>query len=64
MAELANGIDVKASTITGWENGNIKNIKSENLLKACLYLEVSPYWIMFGIASTHSFSKKYIATVS
>jgi DNA-binding Xre family transcriptional regulator len=42
-SELAAGADVTPATITGWENGSIKTIKSENLLKACLYLNVSPY---------------------
>lgn len=41
-------IGVSGATITEWENGNIKTLSAENLLRACKLMNLSPYWVLFG----------------
>lgn len=34
--------------MTEWENGEIKKIDGENLLKVCDVLDITPYWLLCG----------------
>jgi transcriptional regulator with XRE-family HTH domain len=47
--DLAEASGVSGATVTEWENGNIKRLDAENLLRSCQALGVSPYWLMFGV---------------
>lgn len=47
-SELAKQARVSAPTVTDWENGQIKKIDGENLLRVCSALSVSPTWLILG----------------
>jgi transcriptional regulator with XRE-family HTH domain len=46
--ELAKEIGVSNATVSDWENGVIKKMETENLLKICEFLKVSQMWLQFG----------------
>lgn len=48
QSELAKAVGVSNATVSDWENGVIKNLEAENLLKICDFLSISPNWLQFG----------------
>lgn len=49
--KLAQEVGVSNPTVTDWENGDIKKLEGENLLKICDVLHVRPRWLQFGEGS-------------
>jgi transcriptional regulator with XRE-family HTH domain len=49
ISNFGDGSTVCRAAISQWENGVTKYITAGNLLKAALALDVSPYWLQFGI---------------
>ena len=47
-AEFARRVGVSGATVTDWENGVIKTIGGQRLLKAAEVLKVSPEWLLSG----------------
>lgn len=47
-AEFSRRVGVSGPTVTDWENGVIKTLAGENLLKAAAVLEVTPEWLLTG----------------
>ncbi len=45
---LAGAVGVSRPAISQWEGGETKDIKPENLLRACHFLMVRPEWLVFG----------------
>ncbi len=47
-AEFARLVGVSGPTVTDWENGVIKTLAGENLLKVSAVLECTPEWLLTG----------------
>jgi transcriptional regulator with XRE-family HTH domain len=47
-AEFSRRVGVSGATVTDWENGVIKTLAGENLVKAASVLHVSPEWLLKG----------------
>lgn len=47
-SELARAVAVAPSSVTMWENGQVKMIEGENLMRVCAVLGVSARWLMSG----------------
>ncbi len=47
-SEFAHRVGVSAATVTDWENGNIKKLEAENLLKISVVLGIEPADIIYG----------------
>lgn len=51
--QLAACIGVTKSTVAQWENGDIKSLKGENVLKAADCLGVAAEWLQYGTGPKH-----------
>lgn len=57
-AKLARACRVSGATVNDWENGDIKAINGENLLRAADALRCTPYWLMTG-TERHTDAARY-----
>ncbi|HEX8612181.1 MAG TPA: helix-turn-helix transcriptional regulator [Telluria sp.] len=48
MTALAKGLKVSVPCISEWENGNIRMLDADKMMRLCLLLDISPVWLMFG----------------
>lgn len=55
--DIARHLKVSNPTVYGWMTGKTKNIESRHLLPLCVFLNVSPHWIMFGDSKEFSFEQ-------
>jgi transcriptional regulator with XRE-family HTH domain len=46
--DFAKLVGVSTASTTDWENGVIKTLSADKLLKICEVLRISPYWLMYG----------------
>lgn len=53
-SDLARYLRVSTATTSNWEAGNIAQIHSENMLRACKFLDINPQWLIFGIGAMRS----------
>lgn len=49
QAELARATGAKEPSVTKWLNGQTKNLKGKNLVKAAEFLKVSEAWLADGV---------------
>jgi len=42
-------VGVSAPAVTDWENGEIKMIDGNNLIRVCSVLEITPSWLLDGV---------------
>jgi transcriptional regulator with XRE-family HTH domain len=50
---LSKACKVSTATVSEWLSGEIKEIKSTNLLAAAKFLNISPEWLASGVGPMH-----------
>jgi transcriptional regulator with XRE-family HTH domain len=55
--DIARTLKVSNPTVHGWMTGNTKNIEARFLLPLCKFLNVSPFWVIFGEDSDFEFGQ-------
>lgn len=54
--EVAKATAISSPTMTEWENGNIRMLDADKMMRICLLLDISPAWLMFGDGPPPEFS--------
>ena len=58
LSDIAKYLDVSVSTVSRWENGDIQNIRYDNIVKLAKILRIPP-WELFDLSGLN---KKNIDT--
>lgn len=48
MADLASKLELSGGAISQWESGGIAMLDADKMMRACVVLNISPTWLMFG----------------
>lgn len=55
--DIARALKVSNPTVNGWMTGKTKNIEARFLLPLSQFLNVSPFWVIFGDNSDYEFEQ-------